>query len=293
MSEIIVGDSFQYVKSLEPGSVQLVVSSPPYNIGKEYEEFQELGVYTENMHSLVFELHDAVKEGGSVCWQVGNYVSDGSILPLDYLYHSIFSAAGFTLRNRIVWRFGHGLHCTKRFSGRYEMILWYTKGDEYVFNLDPVRVPQKYPGKKYYKGPKKGQLSCNPLGSNPSDVWEFLEKEWDSAVWDIPNVKSKHPEKVDHPCQFPVELVERCVLALSEAGDTVFDPFGGVGTVAVAAELHGRNGVCVERDQGYASIASQRLEDLRRGTLGIRPMGRPIFDPKASKVEADKLRTRE
>ena len=107
------------------------------------------------------------------------------------------------MRNRIVWHFEHGLHCSRRLSGRYETIMWFTKGDDYVFELDPIRVPQKYPGKKYFKGPKAGQYSCNPLGKNPGDVWT------------IPNVKSNHVEKTGHPCQFPVELIERLVLALT------------------------------------------------------------------------------
>ena len=159
------------------------------------------------------------------------------------------------------------------------MILWFTKGDNYLFNLDPIRVPQKYPGKKHFKGPNKGQLSGNPLGANPSDVWEFLVKEWDTQVWDIPNVKSNHPEKTEHPCQFPVELAERCILALSDEGEVVLDPFGGVGTVGIACELHGRTGICIEREGEYVKVAQKRLEDLRRGQLRIRPMGKPIFVP--------------
>ena len=110
-----------------------------------------------------------------------------------------------------------GLHCKKRLSGRYETILWFTKSDDYTFNLDPIRVPQKYPNKKYFKGKNKGKLSCNPLGKNPSDVWE------------IPNVKHNHVEKTEHPCQFPVELVDRLVLSLTNEGDVVFDPFLDLG----------------------------------------------------------------
>jgi adenine-specific DNA-methyltransferase len=94
--------------------------------------------------------------------------------------------------------------------------------------LDPIRIPQKYPNKKYFKGDKRGRLSGNPLGKNPSDVWE------------IPNVKSNHVEKTEHPCQFPVALVERLVLSMTKEGDLVFDPFIGVGTTVVAALLHNR-----------------------------------------------------
>jgi len=114
------------------------------------------------------------------------------------------------------------------FLRRHETILWYSKGDEYIFNLDAVRIPQKYPGKLGYKGDRSGQYSCNPLGKNPGDVWI------------IPNVKSNYVEKTAYLCQFPIEIPERLILALTNEGDLVVDPFIGVGTVAVASVLHGR-----------------------------------------------------
>jgi adenine-specific DNA-methyltransferase len=280
MTEIVQGDSLDELRKLQSESARLVVSSPPYNIGKAYETKSSVDDYLAWMDLIVGQMARVLVDGGSIAWQVGNYVDGGSITPLDYHFWQLFNKHGFKLRNRIVWRFGHGLHCSKRFSGRYEMVMWVTKGDDYLFNLDPVRVPQKYPGKKHFKGSKKGQLSGNPLGANPTDTWEFLAREWDTQVWDIPNVKSNHPEKTDHPCQFPVELAERCVLALSDEGETVIDPFGGVGTVGVACELHQRNGICFEREPGYVEVAQKRLDDLRRGQLRIRPMGKPIFVPR-------------
>lgn len=171
------------------------------------------------------------------------------------------------LRNRIVWTFGHGLHCQNRFSGRHETILWFTKTDDYVFNLDPVRIPSKYPEKKHFKGPKRGQLSSNPLGKNPSDVW------------DIPNVKANHVEKADHPCQFPVGLVERLVLSLTNKGDSVLDPYMGVGSSAVAALKNGRNAYGCDTMKEYVKIALKRVEALQSGTLRTRPMNKPVYDP--------------
>jgi adenine-specific DNA-methyltransferase len=171
------------------------------------------------------------------------------------------------LRNRIIWHFGHGLHTSKRFSGRYEVILWFTKSEQYTFNLDSIRVPQKYPYKKYFKGPKKGELSGNPLGKNPSDVW------------DIPNVKANHVEKTAHPCQFPVELVERLVLSLSDEDDWVLDPFMGVGTTAIASLLHQRKAAGAEIMPEYVEIARERIRLAEVGKLRIRPMERPVYDP--------------
>lgn len=151
----------------------LVVTSPPYNIGKEYENQMPLDEYVAWQKRILEKIYLRLKPSGSICWQVGNYVDNGSIVPLDFEFAPIFRQLGMQLRNRIIWRFGHGLHSKKRFSGRYEVVLWYTKTDDYVFNLDDVRIPAKYPGKRSFKGPNKGQLSGNPLGKNPEDVWDI------------------------------------------------------------------------------------------------------------------------
>jgi len=204
---------------------------------------------------------------GSICWQVGNYVDQGAIIPLDTVLYPIFTEGGVRMRNRIIWHFEHGLHCSRRFSGRYETIIWFTKSDDYTFKLDPVRVPQKYPGKKYFKGPKAGQYSCNPLGKNPGDLWV------------IPNVKSNHVEKTEHPCQFPVELIERLVLSLTNEGDWVFDPFLGTGTTIIAAIRHGRLGIGAETVPKYVKLARERIQKEMAGSLQTRPMDRPVYDP--------------
>jgi adenine-specific DNA-methyltransferase len=149
----------------------------------------------------------------------------------------------------------------------------YTKGDKYTFNLDSVRVPSKYPGKLHYKGDKKGLPSGNPLGKNPSDLWTVLTKDWECEIWDIPNVKSNHPEKTIHPCQFPIELVQRCILALTNKGDTVLDPFMGVASALIAAMMHDRRGVGFELDDEYISIANKRIYDFLNNNLKIRPLG--------------------
>jgi DNA modification methylase len=216
---------------------------------------------------------------GSLCWQVGNYVEAGEVFPLDVFYYRLFKERGLKLRNRIVWHFAHGLHASKRFSGRYETLLWFTKSDDYTFNLDPVRVPSKYPGKTHFKGEKYGKPSGNPLGTNPSDVWKIVVQDWETALWDVPNVKANHPEKTLHPCQFPIELVERCVLALTDAGDWVLDPFSGVGSALLAALRHGRRAFGCEKDREYIGIAHERIQALWAGVLPYRPLGKPVHQP--------------
>jgi len=145
--------------------------------------------------------------------------------------------------------------------------LWFTKSDQYIFNLDEIRIPQKYPNKKYFKGPKKGLLSGNPLGKNPSDIWN------------IPNVKANHIEKTIHPCQFPVELVERLVLSMTNEQDWVFDPFMGVGTTAIASLMHNRKSIGAEIIPEYVKIAKERIHLAQQGKLKIRPMNRGVYDP--------------
>ncbi|MBN1966046.1 MAG: site-specific DNA-methyltransferase [Anaerolineae bacterium] len=260
-------------------TVQLIVTSPPYNLGKEYETRVSIEQYLDAQAQTIGELHRVLKDEGSICWQVGNFVEDGEVFPLDIFYYGIFKALGMKLRNRIVWRFGHGLHASKRFSGRYETVLWFTKSDQYRFNLDAVRVPSKYPGKRHYKGPNKGKLSGNPKGKNPADVWDLMLTEWDEGFWDFPNVKSNHPEKTEHPCQFPVELVERCVLAFSDEGDWVLDPYVGVGTSLIAAARHSRRAMGSEKEAEYVQVARERLAAYFSGDLRVRSLGKPLHQP--------------
>lgn len=251
----------------------LVVTSPPYDIGKSYEKRIPLEEYVAWQERIISKIYPRLKDNGSICWEVGNYINkDGSIFPLDIALDPIFRKLNMQLRNRIIWHFGHGLHSKTRFSGRYEVIMWYTKTDEYVFNLDPVRIPSKYPGKRHFKGPHKGELSGNPLGKNPEDVWD-----------DIPNVKSNHVEKTIHPCQFPVGLIERLVLSMTNKGALVFDPFAGVASSGVAAIINDRSFWGCEIVDEYIQIGQERLKQSIDGTIKYRE-NKPIYDPGKSNL---------
>jgi len=291
--EIKKGECMTILKKIEDGKFDLILTSPPYNVGKSYETKTSIEKYLEIQEEIIDELVRTLSDKGNLCWQVGNYVDKGEVFPLDIFYYQIFKKHGLQLRNRIIWHFGHGLHASNRFSGRYETILWFSKTDDYIFNLDNVRVPSKYPGKRHFKGPKKGQVSGNPLGKNPSDIWEIIEQDWDKAMWNIPNVKSNHPEKVDHPCQFPIELVERCVLALTEENSWVLDPFAGVGSTVIGAIKNKRNAIGIEKEDSYCKIARQRINELKEGMLKVRPINKPIHKPsgndKVSKVPEEWL----
>ena len=261
-------DNVEFMRQLPDRHFKLIVTSPPYNLGKVYEKNRSsLAIDLAMQKRVIAECVRLLDDQGSICCQVGNYVENGAIVPLDTLLYPLFVGHGLKLRNRVVWHFGHGLHCTKRLSGRYETINWWTKTDDYIWNLDPIRVSSKYPNKRYLKRSDVGKLSCNPKGENPSDFWMF------------PNVKSNHPEKTIHPCQFPVELVERLVLSMTNESDAVFDPYMGVGSSIIAAIKHGRIGYGCDTVKEYASIARQRVEELNKGSLRLRPMGKPIYDP--------------
>lgn len=278
-------DALEFLKAQPTGSIRLIITSPPYNIGKEYETTTSLAEYLENLRPIIAEMYRVLADNGSICWEVGNYLDDKTkeIYPLDIYFYRLFKEFSLQLRNRIIWHFGHGLQCENRFSGRYETILWFSKGEEYIFNLDDVRIPSKYPGKKAYKGARKGQLSGNPKGKNPEDVWqatvERLYDDWDCKIWDIPNVNSNHVEKTKHPCQFPVELVERCVLALTDENDIVYDPFAGVGSSLIAALKNNRKAYGTELMQDYIDIGIERIGSLAEDTLKTRPIYKEVYQP--------------
>lgn len=280
------GDTYKFLKTIPDSTITMAITSPPYNIGKKYEKRVSIEKYLNKQENVISELVRILKDNGSICWEVGNYIKNGEVFPLDIYYYNIFKKFNLNLRNRIIWHFGHGLHASKRFSGRYETILWFTKSDNYTFNLDSVRIPSKYPGKRHYKGKKKGQPSCNPKGKNPSDIWQIVYRDWKNEIWDIPNVKSNHPEKTIHPSQFPIELVERLILALTNKGDIVLDPFVGVGSSIIAAILNDRKGVGVDKEREFTDIAFERITQALNGTLRKRPLNKPVWQPKGTEKVA-------
>lgn len=248
LDEIFLGDCKRLLDRLPDESVDLIVSSPPYNIGKEYESARKaLEVYLAEQAEILRGCARVLKSTGSIFWQVGAFSDNGVLIPLDIKFFPILESCGLLPRNRIVWARQHGLHARRKFSCRHETILWFTKSDDYVFDLDEIRVPQKYQNKKYYRGDRKGELSGNPDGKNPGDIWMFR------------NVKHNHEEQTIHPCQFPEDLVTRIVLSTTREGGIVLDPYMGTGTVAVVASEHKRHFVGAELESKYHDVAMRRL----------------------------------
>jgi adenine-specific DNA-methyltransferase len=244
------GDCLPWLQSLPDESVDCIISSPPYNIGKAYETRAHLSHYLANQTTILAECVRVLKQTGSLFWQVGSYSLAGTLIPLDVRFFPILEDLGLIPRNRIMWVRQHGLHARNKFSARHESVLWFTKSNSYVFDLDAIRVPQKYQNKKSWRGDNKGELTCNPLGKNPGDIWAFQ------------NVKHNHEEQTIHPAQFPEAMVARMVLATTRAGDVVMDPYMGTGTVAVVARDHGRHYIGAEIDDGYFKVLERRIDGL-------------------------------
>lgn len=245
--EILLTDCMTLLQSLPDKCVNLVASSPPYNLGKEYETKRALEVYLEEQTAVLKECARVLKDTGSLFWQVGAFADSGMLVPLDIRLFPILEGLGLIPRNRIVWARTHGVHARRKFSCRHETVLWFTKSDNYPFNLDAIRVPQKYQDKKHFKGDRKGELSCHPDGKNPGDIWVFR------------NVRHNHEEETIHPCQFPEDMIARIVLATTNKGDVILDPYMGSGTVAVVARDHGRHFVGSEIEPKYHQVALRRL----------------------------------
>lgn len=269
------GDNLEHLKVIPSNSVDLIVTSPPYNIGKDYETVLPLDEYLGIQRAVIAECVRVLRPSGNLCWQVGFSKDGKEILPLDIVLYPLFKEFELKLKNRIVWSFGHGMHAQKRFSGRHETILWFVKDlEDAYFDLDAVRVPQKYPGKRHYRGPKKGEYSSHPDGKNPGDVW------------DIPNVKAHHVEKTEHQCQFPIGLVQRLVRGLSPEGGTVLDPYSGSATTAAAAIIEGRKSISIELFPRYFDIGIERATAALTGDLRYRPLERPIQEPSAKNPDS-------
>lgn len=244
------GDCVELMGRLGPVGVDLTVTSPPYNIGKEYEQPLSLDEYVAWSETWIKNVYEVSAEDAAFWLNLGYVGIDGlgKAIPLPYL---LWNRTPFFLLQEIVWNYGAGVASRKTFSPRNEKFLWFVKDPHnYHFDLDAVRDPQvKYPNQK-----KNGKLKCNPLGKNPSDVWQAPK------VTSGSNRSSK--ERTDHPAQFPKAVVERIVKAASAPGDLVLDPFMGSGTTAEVAVGLERLVIGFELRSDYLDIAVKRVQGV-------------------------------
>lgn len=229
-------------------AVDLTITSPPYNIGKEYEQKLRVEDYIEWCSRWMKLVHGVTSANGSLWLNLGYFEvpEKGLCVPIPYL---LWDKSPFYLLQEIVWQYGAGVSCTTRLSPRNEKWMFYVKDPEkYTFHLDDIRDSNvKYPNQK-----KNNKYRCNPLGKNPSDVWSFPK------VTTGNNRSSK--ERTAHPAQFPVPVVDRIVKACSSPSDLVFDPFAGSATTGIVARANSRLFVGVELDERYCEVAAKRYE---------------------------------
>jgi len=237
---------------LPSGVFDLVITSPPYNIGKEYERIMSVEDYIKWTDRWSSETCRLIGDYGALLLNLG-YISveqKGRAIPLPYL---LWDKVPLYLNQEIVWNYSAGVACKNYLSPRNEKFLWYVKDkDNYVFNLDAIRDPNvKYPNSK-----RHGKSRVNSLGKNPSDVWEIAK---------VTTGKDRSStERTPHPCQFPTDLVDRLVRGFSNEGDIVFDPFAGSGTTLESCIKHGRYCVGFEIRRDYCDIAANRIKEYRK-----------------------------
>jgi adenine-specific DNA-methyltransferase len=232
--------------------IDSTITSPPYNIGKEYEKILSVEEYVNWLSDILNRIYDITKSNGSLLLNLGylEVKGKGNAIPIAYL---IWNKLNFYLNQEIIWNYGAGIASKKYLSPRNEKILWYIKNSEdYTFNLDDIRDPDvKYPHQK-----KNGKLRCNTIGKNPSDVWQIAK---------VTSGKDRSsPERTSHPAQFPEDLITRMVLGFTKQEDLILDPFIGSGTTAKTAMLNNRFCIGFEINDAYSEIIKTRIKETEK-----------------------------
>jgi adenine-specific DNA-methyltransferase len=245
--EIWDGDCLDRFSAIESGSVALVLTSPPYNIGKPYEHRLPIDEFVGWCRQWLSEVGRVLTPNGAAWINLGftDVPDRGKAVPLPYL---LWPYLGLYLLQEVVWRYDNGVACRRLLSPRNEKLLWLVQDpSSYQFDLDAIRDRDvRYPLQS-----KNGKPRCNPLGKNPSDVWHIRKVTAGRAS----------QERTPHPAQMPLELAERIILACSKPNDLVLDPFAGSGTTVLAAVRHNRRAIGIEKHLEYADYARRRLED--------------------------------
>lgn len=277
-------DVLDFLAGLPDNSVDCHFTSPPFNVGKRYgddaaTDTMRFVYYMGWLLQVVSELARTVKPGGVVCLEVGKTPDwTGSLVPLDSMLIDPMQKAGLKFQNRVMWTIPHGLTPAHRLADRHETVLIFSKGPIASFNPNAARIPQKQPGKRAFKGPNKGELSGNPLGAWPTDVWS-----------DIPTVRYNHPERAmgAHPAQFPVNLAKRAILLYTLPGATICDCFAGSGSTAIAAIEAGRH--FIGADLFYEDLRERRIAAAKPDTVtpltGVTDESVAVWQAEARRVD--------
>lgn len=230
---LICGDAVEELKKLPDGSVRLIVTDPPYNLNKDYgvnQDNLQFAEYLEFSRAWLEEARRVLTDDGTLYVFMGmRYIS--------YVYTILEQDIGMFFNSWITWFYTQGIGKTRGYSPRHDDILMFTKDPQnFVFNLDDVRVPQK------------SYRSINNMrGANPGNVWEFSHMHY----------CNKNRRK--HPTQKPEGLYERMILSSSMEGDVVLDPFSGSGTLLRVCQQTNRKGIGIEINPEYVAMTEERL----------------------------------
>lgn len=254
---LFCGDTLDMQKELKPLMFNAIITSPPYNIGKEYEEPKPLNDYIDWSTQWIAGASRLLVLNGALLLNLG-YVSineQARAIPIPYL---IWDKVPLYLNQEIVWNYSAGVACKNYLSPRNEKILWYVRDNKnYTFNLDSIRDENvKYPNSR-----RHGKSRVNTLGKNPSDVWEIAKV--------TTGFNRSSQERTSHPCQFPIDLIDRLVLGFTNPGEIVYDPFVGSGTTFESCIKNGRFCVGFEIKTEYCEIAKKRIEDVQSSQLKL------------------------
>ena len=232
--DIKLGDALDLFKELEDESIDLIIADPPYNLGKDYgnkSDIKDFDEYLRFSKEWIKEAHRVLKKDGTI------YIFMG-VKFISYIYSILEKDMNMNLNSWITWYYTQGIGKTKGFSPRHDDILMFTKTEKFKFNLDSVRVPQKYYRKRN-----------NMRGANPGNVWEFSHVHYCN--------KNRKP----HPTQKPEGIIERMILASSNEGDVILDPFAGSGTTLRVAQQLNRNCIGFELNEEYVNSINERLNE--------------------------------
>jgi len=230
--EVLQGDALELFSGIESGSVDLIIADPPYNLGKDYgnnHDFKGFEEYLYFSSMWLKQAHRVLKTTGTI------YVFMG-VRFISYLYDIMDRKLKMFFNSWICWHYTQGMGKTLGFSPRHDDILMFNKSQKTTFNLDDVRVPQKY-----YRARN------NMRGANPGDVWKFSHVHYCNS------------NRQEHPTQKPEGLIERMVLASSDKGNMVLDPFSGSGTTLRVCQQLGRNCIGFELNPDFVEMTKERL----------------------------------
>lgn len=243
-SELRCGDAIEELRTLSDESIDLIIADPPYNLGKDYGNNHDLKGFDEYIsftRAWLSEAKRVLKPHGTI------YVFMG-VRFISYLYDVLDRELQLYFNSWVVWHYTQGLGKTKGFSPRHDDILVFNKTKDFIFNLDDIRVPQKFYRERN-----------NMRGANPGDVWQFS------------HVHYSNPNRQDHPTQKPEGIIERIVLTSSNKGDIVLDPFSGSGTTLRVCQQLDRNVIGFELNPSYVELTRTRLAEPFSGFDSVDP----------------------